>query len=616
MNKITLICLLATAAPWIIRSFQFHRGCQDDRIRLHSSNDSYRHQEPERNPNPVFPTATTAASLSEPANVPYHSPTEFALHDQDHHQTQDSSSEFAAAAAAAAADSTQAPLSSKGVYQIRSEAEYRQLLQAHPDKLIVLKFFASFCRSCKALEPKMLAIMRDEQLQDLPILWAEFQSQRSNKDLFRSLGIITLPTIHFYDGSRGLVENFPCPPTKVPLLKKKLARFINTRVDPETLTLLEPSAEQVVNEVSLEPRVERTIINNELIAPEHLDFLRNELPFFRDLTEEEFEALMQNARLLTFDPGDIIRKQGMPGTTFYVIKSGAVEMSIKSKFDDPISTPPSYLGLVVGTLRQFDYFGERALTTGEPFAASFRALDKVRCFAFNVDIIPPSSILSKQQQATRETVELLNKRYVLPEDYSAPEFAVSKRDENILELLVRFKQIRQAAKCFDYMIQNDVNWGDAGEIRRRTLLVRKLTYSQRSEFNDVFNIVDVNQKGKISLLEMKKFMTSAREAKTDVELTEMINLANPSMEGGTFITREEFMGVMAEAEFYNLFKETFQELDQGKTGFVRAGDLDSVLGGVRDLIGDKRHTSIIDVDDKDMLVDYEQFSKMLLGAAL
>lgn len=572
------------------------------RIRLNLSNDGdaygmsiSKQQEQERNPNPVFPPLNDHQGSFAPTH---------------HHQEivhEIASSPISSDAAG------QAQLSPKGVYQINSEEEYRNLLKTHPDKLIVLKFFASFCRSCKALEPKMLAIMRDEQLEGLPILWAEFQVHRTTKDFFRTLGIITLPTIHFYDGSRGVVENFPCPPNKAPLLKKKLARFINARVDPNTYKLLEP--EQVVDG-SIEPRVERAITINELITGEHLDFLRNDLPFFQDLTDDEFDTLIKNSKLLTFDSGDIIRKQGMPGTTFYVIKSGPVEMSIKSKFDDPISTPPSYLGVVVGTLRKFDYFGERALTTGEPFAASFRALDKVRCFAFHVDSIPPSSILSKQRLAPRETVELLNRRYVLPEGYSAPQFVVTKRDENILDLLVRFQQIRQAARCFDYMIQNCVNWGDEGEIRRRTLLVRKLSYSQRNEFNDVFNIVDVEHRGIISLLEMKKFRTSAREAKTDSELSEIISRANPSMEGGTFITRDEFMGVMAEAEFYNLFRETFQELDQENTGFVRAGDLDSVLGGVRDLIGDKRHTNIIDVDDKDMLVDYEQFSKMLLGAGL
>ena len=76
-----------------------------------------------------------------------------------------------------------------------------------------------------------------------------------------------------------------------------------------------------------------------------------------------------------------------------------------------------------------------------------------------------------------------------------------------------------------------------------------------------------------------------------------------------------FRSVMAEAEFYYLFTETFQELDQGNTGYVRAGDLDEVLNGVRFLITDDRK-SIIDVEDQDVQVDYEQFAKMLLGAAL
>ena len=53
---------------------------------------------------------------------------------------------------------------------------------------------------------------------------------------------------------------------------------------------------------------------------------------------------------------------------------------------------------------------------------------------------------------------------------------------------------------------------------------------------------------------------------------------------------------MAEAEFYNLFLETFRALDKMDTGYVRAADLDRVLCGVRDLITDDRN-SIIDVED-------------------
>jgi calmodulin/calcium-binding protein CML len=81
----------------------------------------------------------------------------------------------------------------------------------------------------------------------------------------------------------------------------------------------------------------------------------------------------------------------------------------------------------------------------------------------------------------------------------------------------------------------------------------------------------------------------------------MINNANPNIDGNDAMTFDEFMGVIAEAEFYYLFLDTFEMLDVNKTGFVSAGDLDRVLCGVRDLISDDR-MSIIDTEDMDMQV--------------
>ena len=554
----------------------------------------------------------------------------------------------ATATATATDDPHLPPRSSKGIYQIESEAQYRRLLQAHPDQLIVIKFFATYCRACKALAPKFVAVKEDPQLSKLPIVWAEYAASRSAKDLFQQhLRVLTLPTIHFYDGSRGLVENFPCGPAKIPLFKKKLARFVNQRVDPQsyqlkpmpittstttatTTTTTDPAlggGTQTGEEESqtMSPRRQRdVVVDNELITPEHIYYLRDVLPFFRDLTELEFKTMLSRAKLLTFNAGDIIIRQGMPGRTFYVLKSGVAEMHVRSKFDDPLSTPSYYLGVVVNELHKFDYFGERALTTGEPLKASVRALEKVRCFAFDVDDIPESSILNRKRRATRDYIDKLNLRYELPPDYKIPaEYAVTQRDDCILELLVRFRQIRQAAKCFDYVMDdaNEPNWGDQGEIARRTLLVHKLTQTQREEFQTVFDLVDVHGKGRISLAEMRRFMDSARlqQHKSNEELQAMMDRVNnipyQMAEDSSTITREEFMGVMAEAEFYNLLRETFQELDPDQTGYVRAGDLDEILGGVRGLVSDNP-TNIVSSEDKDVLVDYEQFSKMLLGAAL
>jgi CRP-like cAMP-binding protein len=239
-----------------------------------------------------------------------------------------------------------------------------------------------------------------------------------------------------------------------------------------------------------------------------------------------------------------------------------VEMSIKSRFEDPIRTPPNYLGFLAKKLRKFDYFGERALSTNQPLAASFRVLEKCRLFAFPVDIIPESSILSKNRRATQEMIEQLDQRYVLPHDYVPPsyEFSSTEADSRILDLLIRFKQIRQAARCFSYIMQTEPRWNDPSEIARRAMLVSKLSDAQRTEFEDVFDMIDVEKSGIISLLEMRQFMNTARERKTDAELLQMIYRANPTYaqaspqfsKTGT-ISRTEFLGIIAEAEFYGLF---------------------------------------------------------------
>mmetsp|Transcript_39669 Transcript_39669/g.119168 ORF Transcript_39669/g.119168 Transcript_39669/m.119168 type:complete len:483 (-) Transcript_39669:62-1510(-) len=482
------------------------------------------------------------------------------------------------------------------------------------------------------MAPKFIEVKRDDQLSNLPIAWAEFGASKHNRDLFRSLEILTLPTVHFYDGGAkgGLVENFPCAPAGIPILKKKLAQFLNARIDPDTMELKDAAAARGEKEEEEEgdglgiggtkqsaPRVERNVtIDDVLVTERHVKYLRTGVPFFKDLTDEEFDGMLSKARLQSFNPGDIIMRQGMPGHTFYVIKSGTVEMSVRSRFEDPIRTPPNYYGAVVNELVTHDWFGERALTTGEPFAATFRVLEKTRCFAFHVEDIPASSILSKTRRASREIVEELSQRYVLPENYE-PSYPPTPKDEGILELLVRFRQIRQAAKCFEYVMSTETKWGDGGGIARRSMLASKLSKSQRDDFVEVFNMADVDGNGKVSLLEMRKFMESARARKTDEELLEMIRKSNPvyHVDTGYEITLDEFLGVMAEAEFYTLFTETFQALDEDNTGYVRAGALDEILGGVRDLISDD-HKSIIDTEDKYIQVDYEQFSKMLLGAAL
>ena len=114
-------------------------------------------------------------------------------------------------------------------------------------------------------------------------------------------------------------------------------------------------------------------------------------------------------------------------------------------------------------------------------------------------------------------------------------------------------------------------------------------------------------------MELKRAMESVGDEKSDQELRDMINKANPSVDGNDTMTIDDFMGVMAEADLYYLFMETFQSIDKHNVGFLKAGELDRALCGMRDLVSNDQK-SIIDVDDKDMLINYDSFAKMLLGA--
>ena len=109
-------------------------------------------------------------------------------------------------------------------------------LKANPDKLMVIKFFAPWCRACKSVEPKFFQISKDPKYENIPIVWGQLSVQH-NKQYVKSLGIMALPSMQIYAGSEGLVENFPCGPSKIPMVKRKLMETINAKVDPETFML-------------------------------------------------------------------------------------------------------------------------------------------------------------------------------------------------------------------------------------------------------------------------------------------------------------------------------------------------------------------------------------------
>jgi hypothetical protein len=207
-------------------------------------------------------------------------------------------------------------------------------------------------------------------------------------------------------------------------LKTELAQFVTDWVDTKTMqlkVLLQPSDLMAMDED--EPCAERRIVNTGS-AVDRFDRRRCrpvqrsdcQIPsnsIFKDFAEDEFLETLQKAKLRTWDKGSVIMREGKKGRTFYVIESGEVEILVKTAFEDPMATPNNY----------FDYHDQSSLQRrvllesahslpGEPRAASVRAAVKTRCFAFDKDDIPASSVLSgKAGQATPMRLAEVNDKY-------------------------------------------------------------------------------------------------------------------------------------------------------------------------------------------------------------
>ena len=186
-----------------------------------------------------------------------------------------------------------------------------------------MKFYAPWCRACKGLAPKFTKISKDTGEKRPEVVFAQFDVQ-GNKDFVKSLGILALPNVHFY-GSSEVVESFPCGPSKVPILRRKLSEYLQERVSAVTGLYVPPSKEEGSGQADeSEPCAERDTI----ISESTRDMLRSNM-YFRDMPAEDFQDLLSKATMSSFEPGSVIMRQGVEGSKFYVIGTGEVEVREK-----------------------------------------------------------------------------------------------------------------------------------------------------------------------------------------------------------------------------------------------------------------------------------------------
>merc|ERR1740129_2665257 len=103
------------------------------------------------------------------------------------------------------------------VLPVKDEEEYNALVQdaTASNRRVVLKFYASWCRACKAMAPKFERVAKEYA--------GEFEFHEllfdTNQALVRKKGIKVLPYIEIIAGSKGVVDEFTCVASRVPMLK-------------------------------------------------------------------------------------------------------------------------------------------------------------------------------------------------------------------------------------------------------------------------------------------------------------------------------------------------------------------------------------------------------------
>lgn len=98
-------------------------------------------------------------------------------------------------------------------------------------------------------------------------------------------------------------------------------------------------------------------------------------PLFRDFSVDEMVAVIQGLRLLTFERGGVILREGQPGGSLYTLTAGRVRAFKK----DPATGKQDQLG----DLAEGAFFGEMSILTGQPRTASIVAL--TRCELLELD---------------------------------------------------------------------------------------------------------------------------------------------------------------------------------------------------------------------------------------
>jgi len=112
------------------------------------------------------------------------------------------------------------------------EGELLAALAAAGRATVVVKFYAPFCRACKAVGVKMDKLSKqvyggeDGAGLDQVVMYEVDISDERNVDFYKKHNVTRLPTFRFYKATEGVVEDFTCSPSRFGTVRSKLREHL------------------------------------------------------------------------------------------------------------------------------------------------------------------------------------------------------------------------------------------------------------------------------------------------------------------------------------------------------------------------------------------------------
>jgi len=90
----------------------------------------------------------------------------------------------------------------QGITEIETLEEYKRVVADEADKLTVVRFYAPWCRACRAVAPQYYRLPKQYD----NVQFVQVPANQDNARLHQGLGVPSLPYGHIYHPTAGLVE--------------------------------------------------------------------------------------------------------------------------------------------------------------------------------------------------------------------------------------------------------------------------------------------------------------------------------------------------------------------------------------------------------------------------